>query len=284
MAVEDFFIGTKLQMLPVRAPSVNMPSAKQGFSNELQFTNGGTSVRRSTASHKRYTLTWNSIERDDARVILDLADGLYGPGEIYWYDPFVADRNMLPQWWASPFQGAYDGLPLNAATRGTLVDTPTNTLNFPLQSIEYTVVQNQSRTVWIPVPTGYTAHVGAYGQDGTGGTVEVTPTLAGEDAATATTLTLLDVTDDSRFNATFAASSGYDGIELSLGGAGTITLSGLMVQVLEDGVTPETGNFISGQGHSGVSFLTQPNYTPYSAVYTRAGLAAQFVETGAWAE
>lgn len=281
---ECFYIGTKQRLTEVRAPSVNMPSGKQGFSNELIFTNGGASVRRSVASHKRYTLTWNAVDRDDARVVLDIADGLYGQGDVYWHDPFVADRNCLPQWWATPAQGGYDGLPLNAGNRGTLVDTPSNTLSFPLESIEYTVTANQSRTVWIPIPPGYTAHVGAYGQDGTGGTVEVVPTLAGQEVAAPTTLTLLDVTDNSRFNATFAASSGYDGIELSLGGAGTITLSGLMVQVLEDTVTPETGGFISGQGHSGVSFLTQPNYTPYSAVHTKAGMAAQFVETGGWAE
>jgi len=281
---ECFYIGTKRRMTEVRAPSVNMQASKQGFANELQFTNGGASVRRSVASHKRYTLTWNFVERDDARVILDLADGLYGTGDIYWHDPFVADRNVLPQWWATPSIGGYDGLPLNAATRGDLKDTPTNTLGLPLESIEYTVVENQSRTVWVPIPPGYTAHVGVYGEDGTGGTVEATPTLAGEDAAPTDTLTLLAASDNSRFNYTVAASDGYDGVELRLGGAGTVTLSGMMVQVLEDGASPEAGGFISGQGHSGVSFLSQPNYTPYSAVYTRAGLAAQFVETGGWAE
>jgi len=281
---ECFYIGTKRRMTEVRAPSVNMPSAKQGFSNELLFTNGGASVRRSVASHKRYTLTWNSIERDEARVVLDLADGLYGTGEIYWHDPFVTDRNVLPQWWATPSIGGYDGLPLNAGKRGELVDTPANSFGFPLESIKYDVLANQSRTVWFPIPVGYTAHVGVYGEAGTGGVVQATPTLAGEDAAPRDTLTLLAVSDNSRFNYTVAASDGFDGAELRLGGEGTITLSGMMVQVLEDGVTPETGGFISGQGHSGVSFLTQPNYTPYSAVYTRAGLAAQFVETGGWAE
>lgn len=280
--MECFYIGTKQKMFEVRPPSVNMPSGKSGFSNELSFLNGGASIRRSVAAHKRYTLTWNAVERDDARVILDLADGVYGSGEIYWHDPFVSDRNCLPQWWATPSQGGYDGLPLNASTRGTLVATPTNTLNFPVESIEYTVELNKSRKVWIPIPTGHTAHVGVYGQDGTGGVMQVTPTLNGSDAAPPTTLTLLPVSSNARFNATFAASSGYDGIELSLAGAGTITLTGMMVQVLRDSETPETGGFISGQGHSGLSFATQPSYTPYSAVYTKAGLSAQFVETGGW--
>ena len=280
--MECFYIGTRRKMFEVRAPSVNMPSSKQGFSSELQFLNGGASVRRSIASHKRYTLTWNAVERDDARVILDLADGVYGTGLIYWHDPFVADRNVLPQWWATPSQGGYDGLPLNGGQRGTLVPTPANNLLFPVESIEYEVSPNVSRRVWVPVPPGYTAHVGVYGQNGTGGEVSVQGTLDGEDSDPPTVLTLMDVTDDSRFNVSFQHSSTLDGIEIYLTGSGTVTLSGMMVQVLKDGETPETGNFISGQGHSGLTFLTQPTYTPYSAVFTRAGLAAEFVETGGW--
>jgi hypothetical protein len=35
--MECFYIGTKQKMFEVRAPSVNMPSSKRGFSAELQF-------------------------------------------------------------------------------------------------------------------------------------------------------------------------------------------------------------------------------------------------------
>jgi hypothetical protein len=282
--MECFYIGTRKKMFEVRAPSVNMPSSKQGFVNELQFLNGGASVRRSVASHKRYTLTWNSVDRDDARIILDLADGVYGSGPIYIHDPYVADRNVLPQWWATPSQGGYDGLPLNGGTRGTLVPTPANSLNFPTESIQYVVTDFQSRRLWLPIPPGYTAHVGAYGQDGTGGTVEARATFEDNFVDPPQTLTLLDVTDNTRFSEFFDYASGYDGIELSLGGSGTVILTAMMVQVLPTGTTPETGGFISGQGNSGLFFATQPTYTPYSAVFTRAGLAAEMVETAGWDE
>jgi hypothetical protein len=280
--MDCFYIGTKQKMFAVRPPSVNMPSEKQGFSNQIQFLNGGTSIRRSVAGHKRYVLTWNSVERDDARIILDLADGIYGNGEIYFHDPFSSDRNVLPQWWASPSQGGYDGLPLNAGARGSLYPTPPNSLNFPLESIQYTVTPNASRRVWIPIPPGYTAHVGAYGQNGTGGTLEVQPTKDGFGTGAPTVLTLMDVSNNARFNSSFNYSSNYDGIELYLGGDGTVFLTAMMVQVLPTGVTPEAGGFISGQGNSGLSFVTQPTYTPYSAAFTRAGLAAELVETGGW--
>lgn len=280
--MDCFYIGTKRKLFEVRAPSVNMPSGKGGFANELTLLNGGTTVRRSVAAHKRYTLTWNFVDRDDARVILDLADGVYGTGPIYWHDPFAADRNVLPQWWATPSQGGVDGLPLNGGQRGTLSPTPLNDLNMPVDSIEYTVQPNSSRKVWVPIPRGHTAHIGVYGQDGTGGNVQLIPTFAGEESGAPITLDLLDVTDNSMFNQTLAANPNRDGFDLTLGGTGTVTLTAMMVQVLKNGESPDAQSFISGQGHSGLSFLNQPNYTPYSSVYTKAGLAAEFVETGGW--
>lgn len=280
--MECFYIGTKQKMFEVRAPSVSMPSSKQGFSSELNFLNGGSSIRRSIASHKRHTLSWNAVERDDARVILDLADGVYGVGPIYWHDPFVADRNVLPQWWATPSQGGYDGLPLNAGVRGTLVPTPTNNLNFPLDSIQYNVTEFQSRRIWLTIPPGHTAHVGMFGSDGSGGTMEARTTFLGQDSAPPVNLPLMSVTDNARFNTSFPAASNVDGIEIALAGEGSMVLSGMMVQVLRTGHTPELGGFISGQGNSGLTFATQPDYTPYSSVFTRAGLVAEFVETGGW--
>lgn len=278
-----FYMGTRNQMLEVRAPSVNMPSSKQGYFNKVDFLNGGTSIRRSTAAHKNYTMTWNSMDRDEARKILDLADGVYGTGPIYVHDPMAADRNVLPQWWATPSQGLRDGLALNDGTRGEPVATPANSLNFPSDSIVYTVLSGQTRRVWVPIPDGYTAWVGAYGSNGTGGTVVATPTIDAGSDGTPVTLTLLSVSSDARFNQSFASSS-YDGVMLSLGGAGTVTLSGIMVQVLETGVTPETGGFISGQGNSGLQFVAQPTYTPYSAALDRVGVVAELTEYYGWTD
>jgi hypothetical protein len=283
MANNCFYIGTREKMFEMRAPSVTMPSSKAGFNSQIDFLNGGASVRRSKAARKQYTLSWNSISRDEARILLDLADGIYGNGNIYWHDPFAADRNVLPQWWASPMQGIYDGLPLNAGSRGIAFPTASNTLNLPVESIEYTVALGTTRSVWIPIPMGYTAHVGAYGVDGTGGTLVATPSTGPTTEGADDTLTLLDVTDDSRFTNSYS-SANFDGVTLRLGGSGTILLTAIMVQVLRTGVTPQTGKFISGQGNSGVSFAAQPSYTPYSAALDKVGVVAELVETGGWAE
>jgi hypothetical protein len=278
-----FYMGTREKMFEVKSPAVNMPSSKIGFSSEINFLNGGADVRRSTAAAKRYTMTWGLMSRDEARIVLDLADGIYGSGAIYWHDPFAADRNVLPQWWASPMQGAIDGLPLNADRRGVEVETPANALDLPIKSIEYDVVLGTTRTVWVPIPQGYSAWVGAYGQDGTGGRLEATPTVNATVDGPNVALTFLDVTDNSRFTNVFS-SNDYDGLKISLGGSGTVTLTGIMVQVLKNGKVPAPGKFISGQGNSGCSFVSQPSYTPYSAALDKVGLTADLVETGGWAE
>lgn len=276
-----FYMGTRERMLEVRAPSVNMPSSKAGYFNKVDFLNGGTAIRRSTAAHKNYTMSWNSMDRDEARQILDIADGVLGTGPVYVHDPISADRNVLPQWWATPAIGGRDGLPLNDGTRGELVTTPANSLNFPTDSITYTVLSGETRRLWVPIPTGHTAWIGIHGADGTGGTMVATPTVDAVNDGSPVTLTILDVTDDTRFNQSFASSS-YDGVSLALGGAGTLTLSGIMVQVLETGVTPETGGFISGQGNSGLQFVSQPAYTPYSSALNKVGVVAELAEYYGW--
>jgi hypothetical protein len=268
-------------MIEVRAPSVNVPSSKQGYFTKVDFLNGGSSIRRSVAAHKNYTMTWNLVSRDEARVILDLADGIYGQGPIYIHDPISADRNVLPQWWATPSQGLYDGLPLNGDLRGEGIVTENNDLNFPAESVRYEVTAGVSRRVWIPIPPGHVAHVGAFGQAGTGGTVVATPTISALVSGDPVTLDLMSVNNDSRFNESFS-SDVYNGVELSLGGSGVIVLSGIMVQVLKSGVTPETGGFISGQGNSGLQFVSQPTYTPYSAALDKVGVVAELAEYYGW--
>lgn len=273
--------GTRDRMQWVACPNPSMPSSKVGWSTSANYLNGGAYVRSSTTAHREYELTWDTVSLEDARQILDYADRLYGDGPFYWIDPTAADVNVLPQWFASPFQGLDDGPILNGrVTRGESVATPANNLGYPTRSIRYDVNASTDTPiqVWVPIPPGYTAWVGAHGQDGTGGTLTVTPTT-GPAPGTPVDLTLLGVTDTTRFNETF---TGVDGILLGLSGTGTVTLSGVMVQILKDGKTPEIGGFLSGQGHSGCSFASQPEYVPYSAAFGTGSVVASLIETEGW--
>lgn len=276
------YFGTRNYMQFVSAPAVNMDGSKHGWESQTNYLNGGAFVRRSTASHKEYSLSWNMTNRANIRAITDYADGVYGQGPFYWADPFVMDTNMLPMPWGAPFQTGYDGVTLDgSATRPTLVTTPANTLGYPTQSAVYTVGAGVKPSIWIPIPPGFTAWCGVSGVAGTGGVVVATPTTGVSGLGTPVNLTMLSVTDPNRVNQSFLSSS-YNGVQISLGGTGTVTLSNIIVQLLPTGAVPPTGGFISGQGHSGCLFQAQPVLTQYSAALDRVGLTAVLVETQQW--
>jgi hypothetical protein len=62
----------------------------------------------------------------------------------------------------------------------------------------------------------------------------------------------------------------------------TTTLAGMVVQVLPQGVTPEPGGFISGQGMSGADFDGIVRPTPYSYAHGSYGLSVNLVENEEW--
>lgn len=278
----QIWFGTREYMQWVKAPAINMTASKVGWDAQTNYLNGGASVRRSVSAHKEYGMSWNLASREDIRAISDYADGIYGTGPIYWTDPFTADTNALPQAWATPFVGAHDGTILSGKeTRPTLVQTPANINGYPTRSALYTIGTDDKPAVWVPIPPGYTAWVGAVGIEGTGGKVVATPTTGPSTSAPGQNLTLLPVTGTTRVNKSFD-SSAYDGVLVSLGGSGSVTLTALTVQVLPSGAVPATGGFISGQGHSGCSFVSQPELTQYSAVMDRVGLTVRMIETEQW--
>ena len=275
------WMGTRERMLEVPCPSVGMPSSKTGWSSTINFLNGGSAVRRSTAAAKRYEMTWNSITRDEARTVLDIADRLYGTGEVYWLDPFAMDKNVLPQQWASPMQAIYDGLPLIGLERPVATVTP-GVNGFPVQSAQYTIAAgDKARTIWIPIPQGYAAHIGVFGT-ADGGKVISTATVGATSYAAPYDIELMSVSSIARTNTTVENNGSINGVELKLGGVGTITLSGMIVQVLKIGHEVTPGGFISGQGNSGCQFEAQPEYTPYSAMFDNVGMTATLIETGIW--
>jgi hypothetical protein len=282
--MSDMWFGNRNYMTWVPCPAVGADYGREAGVRSLRLLNGGRYQKTTKAGAKTYSLTWNRTTRDALRPITDFAEGVYGDGAIHWTDPFAMDKNVLAQSFATPSLGGYDGVILNGAdSRPELVPTSANTLGYPTESAIYTMAGDaNSLKHWVPIPPGYTAWVGAHGVAGSGGVVQVKPTTGPSTYGATVNLTLLSVASTTRFNASFARSSGITGIELSLGGTGTITLSGIMVQVLPDGSTPESGGYISGQGHSGCVFDGHPSIEAYSVVFDRVGMSANFVETEQW--
>ena len=282
---KQIWMGTRQYSTWVPAPSIDMASSKVGWATKMQYKGGGAAVRRSTAAHREYQMAWNLLPRDEARKITDFADRLHGDGLIYWLDPFAADKNLLPQFWASPVQGLDDGIPLveNGRVRGTAVTTEVNGLGYPSTSVRYNVKEDSFLPeIYVPIPLGHTAWIGARGVEGTGGKLTYAAGR-GESVSDFTNVTFLGVNDVTRFNASIDSLNGTNtGVVLKFGGSGTVTVTGIMVQVLPTGRTPAPGGFISGQGNSGCEFADQPEVSQYSAALDQVGVTATLVETGAW--
>lgn len=272
------------QWVPV--PAFNADFSKVGFSAGSEYINGGASQRNSAASHKVYNMAWNLAKRDTLRPVTDLSDGVFSDSPtdlIYFTEPMAMDKNCLPQQWAFPAQAAFDAPILNGRKRPLTVPTPANPHSYPRRSATYRVVEGAPRKkLYLPITPGHTAWVGVHGlaESGTAG-VYVTPTRRGIPAALSHILPMMGVMEDVRMNMSYSGAE-YDGIELEIAGAGSVTLTGLMVQMLPFGVTPEPGGFISGQGNSGCQFRGKPAQTAYSAKLDRVGMSAVLVEVGDW--
>lgn len=280
------WFGTKSFMQWIPAPAVDVSAGKQGFANAAQFTNGGAWVRRSKASAKRYTLSWNMKSRDEVRPILDYADGLYGDGFIYYVDPFAMDNNVLPAYLAAPYINGYDGPFTVDDARPAIINNGTSVNGYPVESAQYKVTSTSKvYSVFIPIPPDHTIHIGAHGALQSGNaSVTVAPVFNPTSTGAPGNLTLLARNSTTRTNYALPANNGYMGVEISLRSTSTgiIQLDGIVAQILPDGAVMSSGGFISGQGSSGMSFASQPSYSEYSAALDRVGASVELVETEAW--
>lgn len=278
MSDNQMWFGNRNKMQWVPCPTVGAPVRREVAAQSMGFLNGGAWRRMSMSGAKVYELDWSLNSRDSLRPITDYAEGVFGPGPLYWSDPFTMDKNVAAQSFATPSVGGYDGVILTGTdVRPELIPTSANSLGYPHESALYdTTGMTDPIVQWVPVPPGYTAWVGVHGSPGAGGGVVLNFGAGDEEA------NLLGVDDLTRV----VDSGDYpDGgwLSVRLGGVGTITLTGIMIQVLPTGIPPETGGFISGQGHSGCSFDGEhPEIEAYSAAMDLIGMSARLVETEQW--
>lgn len=279
------WFGPRGYMKWVPAARVDMPSSRMTRTTKMTFIEGGARTRTSHAGHKTYVMSWIQKPRDEIRPILDMSAGMFGDGHIYFSDPFAMDKNVLNDVFSMPYLSGKDGIILdNRRTRPQLIETDANPYGFPAYSAIFDVpaigAGERRYEFFVPIPPGYTAWVGATGKAGTGGVVECLNALGPNSVGAPTALSLLSVTGSTRFNHSVTSSQAI-GVVLRLGGTGTLTLTGMMVQVLPTGIAPEGEDFISGQGSSGLRFETV-EYSPYSAALDQVSLAVQLNEDEPW--
>ena len=273
----NVYFGTEDLMQWIVAPAINIDRSKHGWFAKKQFLNGGASIRRSGAGHIEYAMDWSLKSGETIDPIHAYAEGAYGDGLIHFLDPFATKHNILPQALASPYLAANDGPILSGwdETRPTLSATPTNTGRYPVNAAVYTLVGTETPLeVWIPIPVGFTFHMGAHGSATDTAVVTVTP-----DGAGTTNLTLLAANTLTRTNYT---SVGATGVTISTDGAGILTLYGMIAQILPTGESVLQGYWLTGQGNSGCSFDDYPTDTGYNAELDFRGVSAKLTEVGLW--
>ncbi len=279
------WFGTREYMQWIPCPAINSDASKTDWNTGAKYLNGGSYVRRSNTSAKTLTLTWNMQHRDDIRPVTDYADGVYGTGPIFMLDPFAMDKNIFPQFWATPYLNTQDGPVRSTNAIPVAITTPTGTLGYPSNSAVYTIRSGASNvvpSVYLPVAPGYTIWIGVHGTKSGNQNVVLTPAINSTSDGTPVNATFLSAANTNRVTNSFSGDS-YQGVTVSLTGTtGEMTLTGLIAQVLPTGVSPLRGKFISGQGHSGFSFESQPTVTYYSAALDRVGVSASLIETEAW--
>lgn len=278
------YFGNKNKMRWVKVDSPGRNQGARGYSDRLEYTNGGVALRESVNGHEEFTLTWNRMSREEARAVIDFAFQIYGTKIIHFLDPVVADQNVLNKAWSAPAITAKDGVPLAGSARPSIETNADLSLDYPAEMARYDLTDTDTaRSFWVPIPPGHTAHIGVHGDPGSTLGVKVQRTTAGAPSGSPTIVAVTDVDTTTRFTNSFASSGNQSGIDISLEiDNGYIAIAGMIVQVLPTGTTPEMGGFILGQGASGCEFDGKPAVTPYSVAHDRVGLAVKLVETEDW--
>lgn len=290
MSNEMMWFGNRAKMQWVPCPQVGATYTSNGRGEGGTFLHGGSFRRQTFNTTKGRVLTWPLASRETLRPITDYAEGVYGPGAIYWVDPFESDVNVLPQSFATPSLGCYDAITLNGQIeRPRLIQTQSNDNGYPPQSAAYTLnsVTDSPFRLWLPIPPGYRISIGAQGVslDGSSASsfVFAQPTRGTvASGVPAIAVPVRSVASTQHTTTHIDSSATVDGVEIYLGGTGEVALSGMMAHYARIGAPVTAGGFVSGQGHSGMSFDGYPERNAYSAALDLVGLSAAFVETEQW--
>ena len=276
------WFGTREYMGYIPCPDTGADFTSVGWSSGvIQYLSGGAYIRNSATSHREYNMSWNMASRENLQPLFDYAAGVYGAAPYFFIDPMAADQNVLPEWWAAPRMVLTDAPYLVGETLPTVLPTPANSFGYPGGVLYEVGGSDVSNTLYLPIPPGTTLHIGVHGLGSSTANIRMTPVVGGG-LGTPVDLGMLGVGSSTRFSDTMVSSTA-SGVEISVNGTGSLGLYGMIAQILPTGVVPESGGFIGGQGHSGVTFNGKPTRMAYSSALNLMGAAVTMVETEGWA-
>lgn len=286
------YFGNSTKQLWIPAPRTGLSASSSGFFTDSQLLSGRAFIKRSKASHRRFSPAWvgplnASSVNDSLHTIKDYFDGIYGDGPFYWLDPYAIDTNLLAPNWASPMlsQNGWDSI--SSVGTASLVDTETNVRNYPYKSLRLSFsasVQESTESFRIILPESHRLHFGWHGEQNSG-SATIILRCYDRDTGTATDVSTepLAVTSSIRTN-TQVRGRDYSMVDIivknTAASTSVIGIAGMIAQVLPELSAVEQGDFISGRGTKGLLFSSAPSITYISARINEGHveLATDFIE------
>lgn len=210
---KQMWFGTKGFETWVNVPAIDPDYSGSGFSRSAEHVNGGITLQKSVASHKRYEIRWNKAKRSDIETIQAFSQGIWGDDLIYFVEPMAMDRNVANQMWGTPSVAGFDGVPIFQDQDPTLIENSVDPYSrYPRYSALYRNT-GVSEKLYVPIPPGFCAWVGVHGSSTGGAGIQATP-LIGLTEQTVVELDWLPMSGTTLVNTPFDSAS-YTGLELS---------------------------------------------------------------------
>ena len=262
----------------VPAPKINMNRGLTTWEATSQRTSGTANVRTGAAPHRNYDLEWTITQGTDISFVdaalrgdysewfaasgVDPTTPAYRRG-LFFLDPFAMSKNILPDWWASPGRVVRGGRRLMTGTVSNRTHPNPGPLLEPVQGVNYNV---QAGAVFhehpIPIPPGYTLHLGVRGSFFWTARLRV---YSNDASASTTEVTLIDPSTTTLTNYTYANNTGATQWRtLTFGGTGDLTLYSALAVIVPNGTPAPTDKWVPGEG-SGVLMPSGTNRVGMSA-------------------
>lgn len=259
----SLWFGNSERMELVKCALQGWDVPNNGYSETLNYVNGGSGVVRSFASARTYDLSWSGTP-EELNPIKAFQQGVWGPGPFRVADPITFRTNVLPPNWAAPRLIEVGDWKNIYSVEPTFSDTAANSYGQPARTATWDVTTGSGvqppQVLTVPIPPSHTLYIGASGSTTGTAVLRVRPVISSASFGPVTDLTLLSATGSTRMNASFSGSS-YRAVEIyisrSSSAASTISLTSMQAQLWKTGVSPTlTGNFIPGDGVMGLEFAS----------------------------
>lgn len=282
------YFGTADKQSWIKAPASGMAAGSQGWGAESQLRSGRAFVKRSSASHRRFSPSWvgsyNATEEASLQHIVNYSEGLYGNGPYYFVDPFAANQNVMPPHWAAPMLTETDWPELASGLAPTFSISGVNN-SYPMKYVSYTTADGYASTkkLTLIIPTGYKLAFGWHGPAAGSTTgVRVVPYLRSTGLAdTALNPTKITAGGTVRTNTSISGTT-YSRVEIFIAttSASTLNITAMIGQIIPLASSVVAGGFIAGKGTTSIEFGQRPTIEYYSSAINEGqiGMSTTWIE------